>query len=62
MLPMKKYKLVVSKTFPELSPAEKQLKELINGRKPVNAKERKIVKQLEEMKTKGQIPYIPSDL
>ena len=47
MLPMKKYKIVVSKTFPELSPA---------------AKERKIVKQLEEMKTKGQIPYIPSDL
>jgi len=59
---VKKYKLVVDTHFPKLNPKEKQLKELINGRKPKNAKEKKIVQELEEMKKKGQIPYIPSDL
>jgi hypothetical protein len=60
--PMKKNKLVIANRFPPLSPAEKQLKELINGRKPINEEEGKIVKQLEGMKAKGQIPYILSDL
>jgi len=59
---MKKYKLVVDTHFPKPNPKEKQLKELINGRKPKNTEEKKIVKELEEMKKKGQIPYIPSDL
>ena len=59
---MKKYKLVVDTHFPKPNPKEQQLKELINGRKPKNAKEKKIVKELEEMKKKGLIPYIPSDL
>ena len=59
---MKKYKLVVDTHFPKPIPKEQQLKELINGRKPKNAKEKQIVKELEEMKKKGQIPYIPTDL
>jgi len=59
---MKKYELVVDTHFPKPNPKEKQLKELINGRKPKNTEEKKIVKELEEMKKKGQIPYIPSDL
>ena len=59
---MRKFKLVVSKKFSKSNPVEKQLKELINGRKPVNESERKLVEQLEEMRAKGQIPYIPSDL
>jgi len=59
---MKKYKLVVDTHLPKPNPKEKQLKELINGRKPKNAYEKKLVKELEEMKKKGQIPYIPSDL
>jgi len=40
---MKKYKLVVDTHFPKVNPNEKQLIELINGRKPKNAKEKKIV-------------------
>lgn len=59
---MKKYKLVVDTHFPKSNPKEQQLKELINGRKPKNAKEKQIVKELEEMKKKGQISYIPTDL
>ena len=46
----------------ELEQKEKVLIELINGRKPTNAYEEQIVSQLEEMKKKGQMPYIPSNL
>ena len=56
-----KYELVIDKKFPPSDEKEKQLKELINGRKPRNEYERNLVKQLEKMKKDGMIPYIPSN-
>lgn len=56
-----KYELVIDKKFPEPDEKEKQLKELINGRKPRNEYERNLLKQLEKMKKDGLIPYIPSN-
>lgn len=56
-----KYELVIDKNFPPSDEKEKQLKELINGRKPRNEYERNLVKQLEKMKKDGMIPYIPSN-
>jgi len=56
-----KYELVVEKKFPPADEKEKQLKELINGRKPRNEYERNLLKQLEKMKEDGMIPYIPSN-
>jgi hypothetical protein len=56
-----KYELVIDNKFPELDEKEKQLKELINGRKPRNEYEKNLIKQLEKMKKEGMIPYIPSN-
>ena len=53
--------VIVSDRDPKPDANEKQLKELINGRKPRNKYERELVKQLEEMKKKGQVPYMPSN-
>jgi hypothetical protein len=58
---MDNFIVTISNKNPELSKAEKQLKELISGREPKNEEEREIVKQLEKMKKAGQIPYIPSN-
>ncbi len=57
----KDFIVVVSDRDPEPDASERQLKELINGRKPKNKYERELVKQLEEMKKKGQVPYMPSN-
>lgn len=46
----------------EIDPKEKILMELINGRPPANEAEIKLVAQIEELKKKGQVPYIPSSL
>jgi hypothetical protein len=46
----------------KIDPKEKVLIELINGRKPANAYEEQIAAQIEEMKKKGKVPYIPSNL
>jgi hypothetical protein len=46
----------------KIDPKEKVLIELINGRKPANAYEEQIAAQIEEMKKKGEVPYIPSNL
>ena len=56
-----KYKLSIAKKFPPPDAKEKQLQELINGRKPRNEYEKNLVKELEEMKKNGLIPYIPSN-
>jgi|APGre2960657404_1045060.scaffolds.fasta_scaffold33310_2 hypothetical protein len=55
------YELVIDTHFPAPDKKEQQLKELINGRKPVNDYEKKLLKELQEMKEKGFIPYIPSN-
>lgn len=55
------YELVIDTHFPAPDKKEQQLKELINGRKPANDYEKKLVKELQEMKEKGFIPYIPSN-
>jgi len=56
-----KYELEIDKKFPNPDAKEKQLQELINGRKPRNQYEKDLVKQLEKMKKDGLIPYIPSN-
>jgi len=55
------YELVIDTHFPAPDKKEQQRKELINGRKPVNDYEKKLLKELQEMKEKGFIPYIPSN-
>lgn len=56
-----KYELVIDKKFQPADAKEKQLQELINGRKPRNEYEKNLLKQLEKMKKDGLIPYIPSN-
>ena len=56
-------KIVVSKGGDtDMDPKERRLKELILGAKPENDFERAIVKDLEEMATKGIMPDIPFNL
>ena len=55
-------KIIVTNKPAEVDPKEKVLMELINGRPPANEAEVAIVAQLEEMKKKEQVPYIPSSL
>lgn len=46
----------------EIAPKERILMELINGRPPANEAEKQLVAEIEEMKSKGFTPYIPSNL
>lgn len=45
-----------------MSPKEKRLLELINGAEPKNDQEIEIAKNIQEIKDKGQMIWIPSDL
>lgn len=54
--------IVVTNKPYEIDQKEKVLMELINGRPPANEAEVAMVAQLEEMKKKGEMPYIPSSL
>jgi len=45
----------------DMSPKERRLMELINGAEPKNESERQMVKEIQDIKDKGQVVWIPSD-
>ena len=45
----------------DMSPKERRLKELINGAEPKDESEKQMVKDIQEIKDKGQVVWIPSD-
>lgn len=59
----KKYNVKVgNKPNDDMSPKERRLMELINGADPTDESEKQMVKQIQEIKDKGQVVWIPSDL
>lgn len=62
-MPKKKsYKVIVdNKPNSDKSPKERRLMELINGAEPKDESEKQMVKQIQEIKDKGQVVWIPSD-
>lgn len=44
-----------------MSPQARRLMELTNGAEPRNDSERQMVKEIQEIKDKGHIVWIPSD-
>lgn len=45
----------------DMSPQARRLMELTNGAEPRNDSERQMVKEIQEIKDKGHIVWIPSD-
>jgi hypothetical protein len=45
----------------DISPQARRLMELTNGAEPKNDSERQMVKEIQEIKDKGHIVWIPSD-
>ena len=45
----------------DMSPKERRLMELINGAEPKDEAEKQIVKEIQDIKDKGQVVWIPSD-
>ncbi len=45
----------------DMSPQERRLMELINGAEPKDEDEKQMVKEIQEIKDKGHIVWIPSD-
>jgi bisphosphoglycerate-independent phosphoglycerate mutase (AlkP superfamily) len=45
----------------DMSPKERRLMELINGAEPKDESEKQIVKEIQEIKAKGHVVWIPSD-
>jgi hypothetical protein len=45
----------------DMSPKERRLMELINGAEPKDEDEIQMVKEIQEIKDKGHIVWIPSD-
>ena len=45
----------------DMSPKERRLMELINGAEPKDESEKQIVKEIQEIKAKGHVVWIPSN-
>jgi hypothetical protein len=45
----------------DMSPKERRLMELINGAEPKDENEKQMVKDIQEIKDRGQVVWIPSD-
>jgi hypothetical protein len=45
----------------DMSPKERRLMELINGAESIDDDEREMAKEIQEIKDKGHIVWIPSD-
>jgi hypothetical protein len=45
----------------DMSPKERRLMELINGAEPKDESEIQMVKEIQEIKAKGHVVWIPSD-
>ena len=53
--------IIDNKPNSDMSPKERRLMELINGAEPKDESEKQIVKEIKEIKDKGQVVWIPSD-
>jgi hypothetical protein len=45
----------------DMSPKERKLMELINGAEPKDENEKKMAKEIQEIKDKGHVVWIPAD-
>jgi hypothetical protein len=53
--------IIDNKPNSDISSKERRLMELINGAEPKGESEKQIVKEIQEIKDKGQVVWIPSD-
>jgi hypothetical protein len=53
--------IIDNKPNSDMSPKERRLKELINGAEPNDESEKQMFKEIQEIKDKGQVVWIPSD-
>jgi hypothetical protein len=53
--------IIDNKPNSDMSPKERRLMELINGAEPVNDSEKQMVKEINEIKDRGHVVWIPSD-
>ena len=53
--------IIDNKPNTDMSPKERRLMELINGAEPKDDSEKQMVKEIQEIKDKGQVVWIPSD-
>ena len=62
MAKKKTYDIIIdNKPNSDMSPKERRLMELINGAQPKEDSEKQMVKEIQEIKDKGQVVWIPSD-
>ena len=52
--------IIDNKPNSDMSPKERRLMELINGAEPKDDSEKQMVKEIQEIKDKGQVVWIPS--
>jgi len=53
--------IIDNKPNSDMSPKERRLMELINGAEPKDDSELQMVKEINEIKAKGHVVWIPSD-
>ncbi len=53
--------IIDNKLNSNMSPKERRLKELINGAEPKDESEKQMVKEIQEIKDKGHVVWIPLD-
>jgi bisphosphoglycerate-independent phosphoglycerate mutase (AlkP superfamily) len=53
--------IIDNKPNSDMSPKERRLMELINGAEPKDENEIQMVKEIQEIKAKGPVVWIPSD-
>ena len=53
--------IIDNKPNSDMSPKERRLMELINGAEPKDESKKQMVKEIQEIKDKGQVVWIPSD-
>jgi len=62
MAKKKTYDIIIdNKPNSDMSLKERRLMELINGAQPKDDSEKQMVKEIQEIKDKGQVVWIPSD-
>ena len=53
--------IIDNKPNSDMSPKERRLMELINGAEPKVESEKQMVKEIQEIKDRGHVVWIPSD-
>jgi len=53
--------IIDNKPNSDMSPKERRLMELINGAEPKNESEKQMLKEIQEIKDKGHVVWIPSN-